>query len=78
MKFSLGSTAGEYAWRLRVFDEVFSEGLTIREVRTLRLPAPPRYRLGKSSFYELALDLGPGAGAATRLNPYLFWIQFEF
>jgi hypothetical protein len=78
MEFSLGSTAGDYSWRLRVFDEVFSEGRTIKEVRTLRLPAPPRYPLGKSSFYELALDLGPGAGAATRLNPYLFWIRFEF
>jgi len=78
MKLSLGSTAGDYAWRLRVFDEVFSEGQTVKEIRTLRLPAPPRYPLGQSSFYELALELGPGAGVNTRLHPYLFWIQFEF
>jgi hypothetical protein len=78
LEFSLGSTAGDYAWRLRVFDEVFSEGQTFKEIRTLRLPAPPRYPLGKSSFYELALDLGSGGDAATRLNPYLFWIQFKF
>jgi hypothetical protein len=78
LKFSLGSTRGDYAWRLRVFDEVFSEGQTIKEVRTLSLPVPARYPLGKSSFYELVLDLGPGAGVTTRLNPYLFWVQFEF
>jgi len=78
MKLSLGSTAGDYAWRVRVFDEVFSEGQTLKETRTLRIPAPPRYPLGNSSFYELVLDLGPGAGVNTRLNPYLFWVQLEF
>jgi len=57
---------------------VFSEGQTLKETRTLRIPAPPRYPLGNSSFYELVLDLGPGAGVNTRLNPYLFWVQLEF
>jgi hypothetical protein len=78
LKFSLGSTEGDYAWRLRVFDEVFAEGQTVKEVRTLNLSSPPYYPLGKSSFYTLVLDLGPGVGVTTRLNPYLFRVQFEF
>jgi hypothetical protein len=78
LKFSLGSTAGDYAWRLHIFDEVFAEGQTVKDTRTLSLSSPPYYPLGKSSFYTLVLDLGPGAGVTTRLDPYLFWIQFEF
>jgi hypothetical protein len=57
---------------------VLSEGRTFKEISALRLPDPPRYPLGKSSFYQLALDLGPGEGVSTRINPYLFWVRFEF
>ncbi|MEW5900319.1 MAG: hypothetical protein AB1715_02525 [Acidobacteriota bacterium] len=72
---SLGSEAGDYEYRVGMFDAVFFRGRTVREIRRFELPSPPRYKLGKSSYYELVLDLGEGVGPPVELNPYLFLIE---
>jgi hypothetical protein len=76
LRISLGSKAGDYEYRLKIFDEVFSSGTTSGEIMTVKLQHPPRYRLGQSSYYELILDLGKGVGVQTELQPYFFGIDF--
>ncbi|MDH7511358.1 MAG: hypothetical protein QHH14_00220 [Clostridiales bacterium] len=76
LRISLGSKAGNYEYRLKIFDEVFSSGTTTGEIMTVELQGPPRYKLRKGSYYELILDLGKGLGVQTELQPYLFSIDF--
>jgi hypothetical protein len=72
----LGSKTGDYEYALKIFDEVFSSGTTTGEITTVELQGPPRYKLGRSSYYELILDLGKGVGVQTELQPYLFSLDF--
>jgi hypothetical protein len=75
-RLSLGSKTGDYEYALKIFDEVFSSGTTTGEITTVELQGPPRYKLGRSSYYELILDLGKGVGVQTELQPYLFSLDF--
>ncbi len=74
LKISFGSTRGDYACEMKVFDETFFQGETVKEIKSISLPRPPRYRLKKASYYELTFYLGKGAGVQTELTPYLFTI----
>jgi hypothetical protein len=53
-----------------------ARGRTVREIEELTLSAPPRYRLGKKSFYTIILDLGKDPRIPMELNPYLFSLSF--
>jgi hypothetical protein len=77
LKISFGSTQGDYACEMKIFDEPFFRGETAREIKNLNLIDPPRYQLKKDSYYELTFYLGKGAGVQTELNPYLFMIDFS-
>jgi hypothetical protein len=74
LNISLGSATGDYSYEIRIFDETFFRGQTVKEVRALNMTSPPRYKLGKASYYELTLQLGKGTGAPIELNPYLLTI----
>jgi len=77
LQISLGSTQGEYDYSISLFDEVQVRGRTVKEVRSLSLPDPPRYKLGKDSFYTIILDLGKDSGVQSDLNPYHFEITLN-
>ncbi|HUU38900.1 MAG TPA: hypothetical protein VMW46_11955 [Candidatus Desulfaltia sp.] len=77
LQISLGSTQGEYDYSISLFDEVLVRGRTVKEVQTLDLPGPSRYRLGKESYYELILELGKDASVRADLNPYHFEIALD-
>ena len=76
LRLALGSKAGEYEYRLKIFDEILSSGMTAGEITTVELQYPRRYKLRKGSYYELILDLGKGLGVQTELQPYLFSIDY--
>jgi hypothetical protein len=76
LKVSFGSNQGEYACEIKIFDLTFFRGETSGEIKKVIVSEPPRYGLGKASYYELTLSLGKGAGVDTELNPYLFTIDF--
>lgn len=74
---SAGSTLGGYNFALRLFDEVLAEGRTVEEIRRLEYPAPPRYKLGRKSFYTIILELGKDKNIKTELFPYHFEIALD-
>jgi hypothetical protein len=74
LDISLGSATGDYSYQIRMFDETFFRGQTVKAVQALNIPSPPRYKLGNASYYELTLQLGKGTGAPIELNPYLLAI----
>jgi hypothetical protein len=77
LTISFGSTLGAYDCQIKLFDETFFRGQTAKEIQKLSIPNPPRYRLGRASYYELVLGLGKGEGVRTDLDPYLFTISFR-
>jgi hypothetical protein len=76
LRMSLGSMQGDYDYSISLFDEVLVRGKTVREIQELRLPSPPRYQLGKKSFYTILLELGKDARIPMELNPYLFSLSY--
>jgi hypothetical protein len=76
LRMSLGSTEGAYDYSISLFDEVFFRGRTAGEIQELRLPGPPRYRLGKKTFYTIVLELGKAVGTRTDLHPFVFDMAF--
>jgi hypothetical protein len=76
LRVSLGSTQGDYDYSISLFDEVLVQDKTVREIQELRLPRPPRYRLGRESFYTIILELGKDARIRPELNPYLFSLSY--
>ncbi len=73
---TLGSTFGEYDCVLKIFDQTVFQGRTTGDLQRLRIPHPPRYKLGAKSFYELFLDLGKGSGPIGDQKPFQLEIQF--
>jgi hypothetical protein len=76
LRISLGSTQGDYDYSISLFDDVLVQGKTVREIQDVRLPNPPRYRLGKQSFYTIILELGKDASVRAELNPYVLSLFF--
>jgi hypothetical protein len=76
LRISLGSTQGDYNYSISLFDEVLVRGKSVREIQELRLRNPPRYRLGKESFYTIILELGKDTRIRPELNPYLFSLSY--
>jgi hypothetical protein len=73
---TLGSTYSEYDCALKIFDQTVFQGRTAGGLRSLRIPHPPRYKLGSRSFYEIFLDLGKGSGPIGDQKPFQFELQF--
>ena len=77
MRISLGSPQGDYPYAVSLFDEVFFQGKTVREVQSFSISAPPCYKLGKENFYTIILELGKDTNVLPHLNPYHFEISFD-
>jgi hypothetical protein len=77
IEFEFGSENGAHDSAVRVFDEPLFERRTDREVGSFKLDRPPRYRLGRRSFYAITLDLGKGTTATSDRTPYLFAIDIR-
>lgn len=71
----LGSLAGDYSVELSLFDEKKFMGRTEREVKTLSLAFPARYRLKNSNLYRITIHLERLSEVSTPENPYLFSIR---
>jgi hypothetical protein len=71
----LGSTQGEYAAALTLFDQTFFKDLTRREIKTASYVAPPAYHLGRVYLYRLDINLRRKSTVSTADNPYLFAIR---
>jgi hypothetical protein len=76
LHLSLGSRQGDYDYSISLFDEVLVQGRTVKEIQELKLPSPPRYKLGKETFYAIALELGKDARISMELNPFLFAFSY--
>lgn len=72
-----GSEYGEYPSTLHIFDETLLQEKLVPEVQSLKLTRPPRYKLGRRSFYEVILDLGKGTVATSDRTPYQFAINIR-
>jgi hypothetical protein len=77
LRISLGSRQGDYDYSISLFDEVLVRGRTVREIQELTFPSPPRYRLGKKTFYTIVLELGKGEETRAELDPFVFDIAFS-
>ena len=75
--FEFGSENGAYDSAVRVFDEPLFERRTVGEVGSFKLDRPPRYRLGRRSFYAVTLDLGKGTTETSDRTPYRFAIDIR-
>ena len=76
LRISLGSMQGDYDYSISLFDEVLVRGNTVREIQELTLPSPPRYRLGKKTFYTIIFELGKDPRIPMELNPFLFSLSY--
>jgi hypothetical protein len=77
MQISLGSLQGDYDYSVSVFDEVLVQGRTVKEIQSLDLATPPRYKLGEENFYTIILELGEDSAVRSELNPYRFEITLD-
>jgi len=75
LNLDFGSTQGEYAAALALFDHTFFKGRTRREVRSLAYPSPPAYRLGKLYYYRLDIHLLKRTRISTAAHPFLFAVR---
>ena len=72
LRLEFGPEAGSYDTDLTAFDYSFYEGKGEREIRSLELVPPPRYRLKGVNLYWLTITLGRGEGVSTSRSPYVF------
>jgi len=72
---NFGSTKGDYAVALELFDQTFFKDRTRRELRTHVYVGPPAYRLGQKYLYRLAVVLKKKSTVSTAENPYLFALR---
>jgi hypothetical protein len=77
LRVSLGSTYGNYDCELKIFDETVFQGSTTREIQSLKVPRPPRYKLKSQSLYEIILDLGKGSVLTGDQTPYQIAINLS-
>jgi hypothetical protein len=77
LRVSLGSTQGEYDYSISVFDEVLVQGRTVKEIQSLDLATPPRYKLGEENFCTIILELSEDSAVRSELNPYRFEITLD-
>ncbi len=70
-----GSTHGDYALALSLFDRMFARDRTRREMKTASYVDPPFYRLGRLYLYRLDINLRKRSSVVTGDNPYLLAIR---
>ncbi|MCJ7580140.1 MAG: hypothetical protein MUP98_06360 [Candidatus Aminicenantes bacterium] len=70
-----GSLDGTFKATLKLFDSTLFEGETSKEMKTLRIPAPPAYRYKKTNLYRIQLELTNMSDFSAAENPYLFIIH---
>ena len=70
-----GSLDGTFLATLKLFDRTLFEGETSKEMKELRIPAPPAYRYKKTNLYRICLELTNMSETSAADNPYLFTIQ---
>jgi hypothetical protein len=71
----LGSTQGDYAAALTLFDHTFYKDRTRKEIETVTYPSPPAYRLGRVYYYRLDINLRKRSTVSTAENPYRLAIE---
>ncbi len=75
IKIDFGSLDGTFFASLKLFDRTLFEGETSKEMKTLRIPAPPAYRYKKTNLYRICLELTNMSETSAADRPYLFTIQ---
>ncbi len=71
----IGSLDGTFLATLKLFDSTLFDGETSKEMKTLRIPAPPAYRYKKTNFYRISLELTNMSEFSAEDKPYFFSIQ---
>lgn len=74
LALEFGSEQGDYAVEVKLFDEVLYDGTTSREIKTVNIPTPPRYRYKKTNLYRITLRVKGLSDISTADNPYHFSI----
>ncbi len=75
LNLEVGSEQGDYRTRLILFDKPVFDEETRREFKTVSIPAPPSYKLGKLSLYMVTIELERRSDVETALNPFLFALR---
>jgi len=78
LRIEFGSSAGDYELGLALFDQHVLTEKTAKEVKTIRLHAPPSYRLKNGQLYRISIYLRNLSDTVTNLNPYSFSITPEY
>ena len=73
-QIEFGSLEGEYFVEIKFFDQELFKGKTVKEIRTLSLPSPLRYRLKNTNLYRISIYLERKSEGSTRKHPYFFSI----
>ena len=71
----VGSEEGDYRARLILFDKPVFDQETRREFKTVSIPAPPSYKLGKLRLYMVTIELERRSDVSTARNPYFFALR---
>lgn len=72
---NFGSTQGDYAVALELFDQTFFKDRTRRELRTHVYVDPPAYNLGRKYLYRLAVILKKRSMVSTAEHPFVFALR---
>jgi len=75
LALTFGSEQGDYSVEVKLFDEVLYSGFTSREIKTVKVPSPPRYRYKNTYLYRITLRLKGLSDISTADNPYHFVIS---
>ncbi len=72
LRLEFGPEQGSYDTVLTAFDQGVYKGQGEKEIKSLELVPPPRYKLKGVNLYWLTITLGRGEGVNTSQSPYVF------
>jgi hypothetical protein len=78
LDLEVGSEAGDYRAGLVLFDKPVFAGETRREFKSVPIPSPPFYKLGRAYLYRITLELQRRSEVSTTRHPYLFALRPAF
>lgn len=73
-QIDFGSFESDCDVEIKFFDFMLFQGNTAEEIKTIRFPSPPSYRLKNTNLYRISIYLEKKSGVLNSKNPYIFSI----
>jgi len=73
-QIDFGSLEADCTVEIKFFDFMLFQGNTAEEIKTIRFPSPPSYRLKNTNLYRISIYFEKKSGVLNSKNPYIFSI----